>query len=187
MAQEVRVRREDTLGLDPVSVENPFPVSVENQPGPGYQLVTVAIQRTPGQVAADALDAGDALGTTFTIPNVTTVPGQGWELVTAHLLDRSDQAIATELALFKEPIAGTANDAAFAPTDDELNNYAGTVSWTTFFNNNANTVSTVANPGIQGNTGTTPHLYGQLVTRGTPTVTAGGEYGVILVFKRILG
>ncbi len=185
---EIRVQRYPALGgsLDRVTTDNPFPVTVENQPAASYRLVTRFVQ-IPGTVAADALDAGDAMGTAFTIPNVTEVAGQGWELTTAHLLDKSDQAGTVELVLFTEPIAGTANDAEFAPTDAELNNYAGAISFATYLNFGANQVSSVANVGLSGRTGTTPHLYAQAVARGTPTITALMPPAVILVFRQVIG
>lgn len=184
---EIRVSRYDLEPLDRVTVENPFPVSVENNAPPGYKIVTRQVT-IPGTVAADALDAGDAMGTPFIIPNVTEFPGQGWEMASAHLLDKSDQAGTVEIVLFSEPIAGTANDAEFAPSDAELNQYVGMVSFATYLNFGANQVSSVQGSGLpSGNTTLTRHLYAQAVVRGTPTVAAGAAPVVTLVFRQIQG
>lgn len=111
--------------------------------------------------------SGDALGAKTSFPNV---PEHG--VITAvKVVDRDKESVNLDLVLFNKDIAGTAANAAFAPTDAELSTSPGSILvdvWKAFSDNSQGVVDDVGLPywapaGI---------LYFQCVTRGTPTFTA---------------
>ena len=140
-----------------------------------------------GQVAAAAYATGDAIGNMFEIPNCVRIGPRSAVLHSAHLLDRSDQGIAVDVVFFSAPFTAAVDNAAFAPTDTDMLYYVGALSFSTFKDYGGNQTSDLTGIGMAfnlaegvGTTGTS--LYGQLVSRGAPTVTAGGEYGLSLTF-----
>ena len=111
--------------------------------------------------------SGDALGEKNSFPNV---PEHG-TIMAVNVIDRDSEAVNLDLVLFSRDIAGTADNAAFAPSDAELSDCQGAVlvdTWKTFSTNSLGSESNVALP-YWAPTGS---LYFQCVTRGTPTFTA---------------
>lgn len=111
--------------------------------------------------------SGDALGEKNSFPNV---PEHG-TIMAVNVIDRDSEAVNLDLVLFSRDIAGSADNAAFAPSDAELSDCQGAVlvdTWKTFSTNSLGSESNVALP-YWAPTGS---LYFQCVTRGTPTFTA---------------
>lgn len=115
---------------------------------------------------AVAYATGDAFGAKFAID----VPKQG-TISNVVFLDLDDEGIAKDLVLFRADIAGTADNAAFDPTDVELLMCVGVISITDFKNFNSNQVG-VATPALSY-VAPAGQLYGQFVTRGVDNIAAG--------------
>lgn len=134
MPQEIGWRPADETkgGFSPVDDENPFPVYL-----PPNQPPVIALGRllyvppfiVPGITAADALDAGDAMGSVFSI----AVPTAG-AIVKAQYYDADDEGISKELWLFRMDVTtgAPASDAAFALTDQNLLQVVDVLTFTTF-------------------------------------------------------
>ena len=121
-------------------------------------------------VNTDIYASGDALGAVATFTNI---PEHG-VIHSVMVIDRDSENVNLDLVLFRSSIAGTAANAAFAPTDAELSTMVGSVlvdTWKVFSTNST---------GIETNIGM-PYwapggvLYFQCVTRGTPTYTAATD------------
>ena len=91
--------------------------------------------------------------------------------------DRDKEDVDFDIVMFTADIAGTADDAAFDPTDDELQTCLGSVTVTGYKDFNDNAIATVSSIGL-------PLwlpagvLYFQCVTRGAPTYTAATDVRV---------
>ncbi len=130
---------------------------------------TIAVD-VPNLVTAGALDANDAAGIRFIIPDV---PKSGI-IVSAWLYDAAKQEIQADLIFsgIRQFTSGV-DDAAFDPTDEDIL----ALSVITFTNAdyrafNDNSIAQVDNLGI-GYEAPNGVLYCQLVTRGAPTYVAG--------------
>lgn len=111
--------------------------------------------------------SGDALGEKNSFPNV---PEHG-TIMSVTVIDRDSEIVNLDIVFFTADIAGTTDNAAFAPTDAELSTCLGAVlvdTWKTFSDNSLGVETNIALP-YWAPRGT---LYFQCVTRGTPTYTA---------------
>ena len=110
--------------------------------------------------------SGDALGVKASFPSV---PKRG-VIMAVQVIDRDSEDVNLDLVLFNVDIAGTAVNAAFAPSDAELLDLVGSIlvdTWKTFSTNSHGIVDNVGLP-YWAKDGS---LYFQCVTRGTPTYT----------------
>ncbi len=122
----------DAPGLQAVNEDRPLPTFT-----PPGQPPTVAVGRlvyvppfvVPGITAADALDAGDAMGSVFSV----AVPPAG-AIVKAQYFDQDDEGISKELWLFRLDVTSgaPASDAAFALTDANLLQVVDVLTFSTF-------------------------------------------------------
>ena len=140
------------------------------------------IQQDP-TVTAGAYSAGDAVGGLLTFTDAT--PGgngvSGALLMSCVIADEAKQSIETDLVLFSESFTPTADNAAFAPSDADLLNCIGVVTVADYAAFSASSVGTVANVGLPIKlTGAGGGLFGQLVTRGTPTYAATTDVAVYI-------
>ena len=119
--------------------------------------------------------SGDALGTATQFSNI---PEHG-VIMSVMVIDRADQGINLDVVLFKAAFTGTADQAAFNPSDADLQNCLGSILVDTWGNFSTNQVGIVRNLGF-------PYwapagiLYFQCVTRGTPTYAATDDLRVAL-------
>ena len=130
----------------------------------------MAVYRTPFvdiAVNTDIYASGDALGEKNSFPNV---PEHG-TIMAVNVIDRDSENVNLDVVFFSRDIEGTADNAAFDPTDAELSDCLGAVlvdTWKVFADNSLGSESNVALP-YWAPTGS---LFFQCVTRGTPTYTA---------------
>ncbi len=132
-------------------------------------------------VTAGAYIADDAVGGLLTFEAaMRNVKGTG-VLLSVTIQDNASQDAALDLVLFSKTFTATADNAAFDPTDADLANCLGhvSISGTDYATFNDNSIATVKNIGLAVRTVDVPGanavdgaLYGQLVTRGTPTYVA---------------
>lgn len=119
--------------------------------------------------------SGDALGAKTSFPNL---PEHG-VIHSVMVIDRDSENVNLDIVLFRTDIAGSAANAAFAPTDAELSTLVGSIlvdTWKVFSTNSMGIETNVGMP-YWARTGS---LYFQCVTRGIPTYTAATDLWVAL-------
>ena len=135
---------------------------------------TKTVPATP-TITAGAYSANDAVGGLITFSSAAYATFGGGIIQTITIIDDAKQDAESELHLFNQTFTPTADNAAFNPSDDDMENWVGSLSvnpadYTDFVNNSG---ASVSNIGLAFNLVTTGQdLFGQLVTRGTPTYTA---------------
>lgn len=119
---------------------------------------------------------GDALGAVATFDNV---PEHG--VIEAIVVnDRDSENVNLDVVLFNRSIGGTAANAAFDPTDAELNDSVGSVlvdTWKSFSDNSQAVETNIGLP-YWAPAG---RLWFQCVTRGAPTYTASTDLQISLL------
>lgn len=126
-----------------------------------------------------AYTAKDAVGGKLTFTNAARTSGGSITIQTAVVVDRSQQMPALELVLFDRDFTASNDNAAFDPTDADLAYCVGVVKigdWSDF---NDNAVAVRTGIGLAAKLEGTD-LYGQLVTRSTPTFVATTDIVVAL-------
>ena len=154
---------------------------------PPRNKAPITIVQTPTVTAAGAYTAGDAVGGLLTFANAGDASYSSGVIDAVIVIDKDSEDVALELHLFNVTFTATADNAAFDPSDADLANYIGyieigTGDYTAF---NDNSVACVKNQNLQFNlvdAGTS--LFGQLVTRGTPTYTATTDITVKVVIQQ---
>lgn len=156
--------------------------------GAAYVDVTqkvVRLSQTPTISAASAYTAGDAVGGLLTFSNAARSSGFPIRVADVTVIDKDSENAALELVLFDRTFTASTDNAVFAPSDADLANCIGvieiaTTDYHTFSTNSAaRWPETTANPGLTAVLNGTD-LFGQLVTRGTPTYTATSDLIVIV-------
>ena len=140
------------------------------------------IQEAP-TVTAGAYSAGDAVGGLLVFRNVsfegggrsrrTSPKGSATILDSVVIVDRASQDVQLDLVLFSEEFTPTADNGAFDPSDADLLNCIGVVKVSDYSAFNDNSIATKSAIGLPIHlTNASGNLFGQLVTRGTPTYVA---------------
>ena len=145
------------------------------------KALTVVVTDTP-TITAGIYSANDAVGGLITFTNAVSPDLRTGTIQAFILIDDGLQSDATELHLFDRAFTPTADNAAFAPSDADLLNHLGYVElatgdYTDFATNSVGFVKNQKLPFVLNGTS----LFGQLVTRGTPTYTATDDLTVKLV------
>ena len=143
------------------------------------------ISATP-EITAGAYSAGDAVGglLTFTsalIRNNNNGGKNSGKIESAVLIDNAKQDADIELWLFDSTFPATGDNDAFAPSDADLLKLIGVIPFTTYYDGSTNSVAPVADVGIRVVVAAdATSLFGQLVTRGTPTYASTSDITVRL-------
>ncbi len=139
------------------------------------------VAQTP-TITAGAYSANDAVGglLTFTIPGVrASVPVSGW-VVGARLLDKAGQSVDADLVLFDAAFSPTADNGAFNPSDAELVasgiGFIAIDEWSQFAGGSIGQRTSTWIPFTTSD----GKLYGQLVTRGTPSYGSTSDLTVVI-------
>lgn len=147
------------------------PVRVEQAYLPPVSGVSITRRvQVPG-ISTGIYAAGDAFGTLITLPEVFRANVNSGAVTRVVVLDLDDEGSQVDLMFYNKAITTTADNAAYAPSDEDILSSEGGLSVTTFFN--------LANNQIGGWDGshwvesTDTNLYVRLVTQGTPTIAAG--------------
>jgi hypothetical protein len=149
---------------------------------------TVSLNQTritvqPTVSTTPAYTAKDAVGGKLTFANAARSSGGSITIQSAVIIDRSQQMPALELVLFDRDFTASNDNAAFDPTDADLAYCVGVIKigdWSDF---NDNAVATRTGLGLAAKLEGTD-LYGQLVTRSTPTFVATTDIVVALHIVR---
>jgi hypothetical protein len=137
------------------------------------------ISQTP-TVTAGAYSAGDAVGGLLTFANAARTSGDGGVIKDVLIIDDAGQDAELELWLFKVTFTAMSDNAAWAPSEADLENCIGVVSTQTsdrgWMAAGTPSVCDIEVGSRYDLTGTS--LFGQLVTRGTPTFAATDDVTV---------
>lgn len=122
----------------------------------------------PG-IGAGAEDAGDCLGTILQV----YVPYSG-VLYSATLFDLDDEGSQIDLEIFKHSITQIADNAAWAPSDEDMLKFVTELAFVSFDDHINSQTSELTNIG-KAYTAPEGKFYIQAVCRGTPTIAAGAS------------
>ena len=137
------------------------------------------ISQTP-TVTAGAYSAGDAVGGLLTFANAARVAGGGGVIKDAIFLDDAGQDAAMELWLFSVTFTAMADNAAWNPSSADLRNLVAIIptssgAWYDAGTESAAMVEIAQRYDLDGTS-----MFGQLVTRGTPTFAATDDISVMI-------
>ena len=137
------------------------------------------ISQTP-TVTAGAYSAGDAVGGLLTFANAARASAAGGVIKQVIILDDAGQDAETELWLFNATFTAMADNDAWAPSEADLRKLIGIVSTVdgSWFAAGTPSAARILDVGRYDLAGTS--LFGQLVTRGTPTYAATDDVTIIV-------
>lgn len=150
----------------------------------GSTLAVVRKSVTPTVSTSPAYTAADSVGGLLTFSNAAASSGGSIIIAAATIIDLSQQMPVLDLMLFDRTFTNTSDNAKWDPTDGDLANFIGTVSFTTWQDNNDNSESTRTGISLPAKLNGTD-LFGQLVTRSTPTFAGTSDITVILHIVQI--
>ena len=137
------------------------------------------ISQTP-TVTAGAYSAGDAVGGLLTFANAARTSGGGGVTMGVIIIDDNGQDVKIELWLFNQTFTAMSDNAAWAPSEADLENLIGIIStgdsaqgWLAAGTPSAIDIECTNRYDLVGTS-----LFGQLVTRGTPTFAATDDVTV---------
>jgi hypothetical protein len=139
----------------------------------------IRISQTP-TVTAGAYSANDAVGGLLTFANAARVAGYGGVIKDVLILDDAGQDAALELWLFNATFTAMTDNAAWAPSEADLRKLVGIIATSSGAYFAAGTPSAARVECYQRYDCTGTSLFGQLVTRGTPTYVATDDVTVII-------
>jgi hypothetical protein len=139
----------------------------------------ITISQTP-TVTAGVYSAGDAVGGLLTFASAARTSGGGGVIKDVIILDDAGQDAELELWLFNATFTAMADNAAWAPSEADLRKLVAIVSTTSgaWFAAGTPSAARVESDQRYDLTGTS--MFGQLVTRGTPTFVATDDVTVII-------
>ena len=139
--------------------------------GIGVTSHGITITQTP-TITAGAYVAGDAVGGLLTFADAARLTGGGGVIKDVLIIDDAGVSVELELWLFDQIFTAIADNAAWAPTEADLENLVTVISTVDidYFDASNHTVVPVEVARRYDCVGV--DLFGQLVTRGTPTYDA---------------
>lgn len=137
------------------------------------------ISQTP-TVTAGAYTANDAVGGLLTFANAARVNGGGGVIKDVIILDDAGQDAELELWLFNATFTAMTDNAAWAPSEADLRKLVAIITTADGAWFAAGTPSAARVEVSQRYDLTGTSLFGQLVTRGTPTFAATDDVTVII-------
>ena len=154
-------------------------------PGLTQQLQNIAIVASEGitisqtpTVTAGAYIANDAVGGLLTFANAARVSGGGGVIKNVIILDDAGQDVAMELWLFSGTFTAMADNAPWAPSEADLRLLLGIAASGTWYAAGTPSAARIEVSQRYDCAGTS--LFGQLITRGTPTFAAADDVTIII-------
>jgi hypothetical protein len=137
----------------------------------------ITISQTP-TITAGAYSAGDAVGGLLTFTGAGRVSAYGGVLTNVLLIDDAGQDAQLELWLFNQTFTAISDNAAWAPSEADLENLICVISsldgiWTAAGTPSVSFIEKTIRYDLTGT-----NMFGQLVTRGTPTYVATDDLTV---------
>lgn len=155
------------------------------------RLLLVRKQATPTVSTSPAYTAGDAVGGLLTFSSAVRASGGTCYLESATVLDKAKQTAAgLELWLFDRTFTNTADNAAFDVSDSDLANCLGMIEFAAGDGASTSTTATLYTWPQSVGIGPYPlvlngtDLFGQLVTRGTPTFASTSDIVISLMLRQ---
>ena len=139
----------------------------------------ITLSQTP-TVTAGAYSAKDAVGGLLTFAGASAIYGRGGVIKNVLILDDAGQDAGLELWLFKETFTAMSNNAAWNPSQADLRKLVAIISIPAGSYHDAGTESAADVEVSKRYDLTGTSLFGQLVTRGTPTYVATDDVTVII-------
>ena len=158
------------------SDQTDVPVTMD---GEAITSVGTTISQTP-TVTTGAYTAGDAVGGLLTFANAARVSGGGGVVKDLIILDDAGQDVELELWIFDSTFTAMADNAAWAPSEADLRKLVGIISTSDGAWFAAGTPSAARVEASQRYDLTGTSMFGQLVTRETPTFAATDDISVII-------
>lgn len=148
----------------------------------------IAPTTQPVVSASSAYTANDAVGGLLTFASAA-IDGFNSGIIDGLLIiDDAAQAAELDLVLFSATFTATADNAAWNVAEASMENCIGHITLTDYAAGSANAVGTKSGVGIPFNLGAgNTTIYGQLVTRGTPTYAATDDLTVKLLLRKDFG
>jgi hypothetical protein len=145
--------------------------------GIGVTSHGATLTQTP-TITAGAYTAGDAVGGLLTFTNAARIAAGGGVIKDVVIIDDAGQDAELELWLFDQTFTAIADNAAWAPSEADLENVIAVISTAdgSYFAAGTPSVCPVEVARRYDCIGT--DLFGQLVTRGTPTYVATDDLTV---------
>ena len=129
-------------------------------------------------ITAGAYSANDAVGGLLTFENAALVSGAGGFVTDMQIIDDAGQDAELELWLFDQTFTAMADNAAWAPSEADLENLIAIITTADGAWCAAGTPSVARVECLQRYELAATSLFGQLVTRGTPTYAATDDITV---------
>lgn len=133
-------------------------------------------------ITAGIYSAGDALGGLLTFTGITNVQGTGI-VQTLIVVDQAAQSDPMDLVLFDRTFTATADNAAFTVSDTDAQNIIGSITVIAgdYVDMTASDTATVRDVSLAFKAKDDGTIFGQLVTRATPTYAAIDDVTIKLV------
>lgn len=144
----------------------------------------ITIAQTPTITAAGAYVANDAVGGLLTFANAGRASALGSVLVGMLIVDDAGQDAELELWLFSSTFTAMVDNAAWAPSEADLENCIAVVTTADDTWRDAGTPSVIHVECTRRLDIAGTSLFGQLVTRGTPTYVATDDLSVKIQLLR---
>lgn len=142
-------------------------------------LNSVRVSQTP-TVTAGAYSANDTVGGLLTFANAARISGGGGVIKSVIFVDDAGQDVALELWLFDQTFTAISDNAAWAVAEASLHNLVAVISSTEGTWRASGTPSVCDVECSRAYVCAATSLFGQLVTRGTPTFAATDDVTVII-------
>lgn len=166
---DLNVNANIQVGNVDVAVGNPVPVTVDG--------ITIVVTLT---VTAGVYVANDCVGGELTFANAARVNGGGGALKDVIIIDDAGQDAEMELWLFSASITSPGDNSPWAPPEAELHTLVCIASTSDGAWFAAGTPSAARIEVSQRYDCAATSLFGQLVTRGTPTFAATDDVSVVI-------
>ncbi len=168
------------IGDADVSPTNPVDVTTEDP---------IVIAQTP-TITAGLYAAGDALGGLLTFANAARVAGGGGTITKVVVIDDDQELAPIDVVFFDQTFGATADNAAFDPTDADMQNNIGyiDIAATDYADFNDNSVAAKTSglrmPFDYDLVAAGTSLFAQMVVRDTPTYTATDDLTIKITVQR---
>lgn len=125
---------------------------------------------------------GDQAGTIFTIAGAAKISGGGGVIQSIVLLDKGDVGTDYRIHFYRASVTLAADNAAFAVSDSDQENYCGVVQMPSMLDVGANRVSTLGNVGLGYDCSGGTSLYAAIETRTANAVYAAATDLNLIVY-----
>ena len=136
-------------------------------------------------ITAGAYSAGDAVGGLLTF-DIIQNHNIGGIIKSVVITDKAKQSVEFDLVLFNQTFTPTADNAAFDVSDADLLNCVGVanIPTTAYMDFVDNSVAIVGNLFVSAKSADdNGKLYGQLITRGTPTYASTSDLQIRVIME----